>query len=286
MLIHNFFPTETGADIVKSREIASQKMFLIHNALGEDAKIFDPDEEPTASGLFTKINSLPEDEGELNTITKVRNELKQIKEEHPETIDRVSNFPNRTKTAKYHSEQNTVVLRKKGMALFSVVARDKDGMIDIKENTFEELLDHTVCGYDEERLKIDSTFWSTYEKLKAFSPTYKSGRSEIALESKAINSLKSLLKQRRDELNQPLVAFIDILIKDIRKYKTLPKFTLRKLIFPDNLKNDPYTDLITQIENLRKRLGNDYLDKLLNRVANINDDVIIAVDNKIQNEMK
>ncbi len=54
LYIYNFFPTEQGADIVKSREIAAQKMFLIHNALGEDAKIFDTQEEPSASGLFEK----------------------------------------------------------------------------------------------------------------------------------------------------------------------------------------------------------------------------------------
>ena len=29
-------------------------MFLIHNALGEDAKIFDEDEEPTAAALGAK----------------------------------------------------------------------------------------------------------------------------------------------------------------------------------------------------------------------------------------
>ncbi|RLB07212.1 MAG: helicase, partial [Deltaproteobacteria bacterium] len=47
--IVNFFPTETGADIVRSREIAQTKMFMIHNVLGEDAKIFDPDEQPQIS---------------------------------------------------------------------------------------------------------------------------------------------------------------------------------------------------------------------------------------------
>ena len=44
--IVNFFPTERGAELVKSREIAGNKMFLIHSTLGEDSKIFDIDEEP------------------------------------------------------------------------------------------------------------------------------------------------------------------------------------------------------------------------------------------------
>ena len=50
--IYNIFPTEKGSTVIKSREIASQKMFLIHNALGEDSKIFDPYEVPELSETF------------------------------------------------------------------------------------------------------------------------------------------------------------------------------------------------------------------------------------------
>ena len=59
LYIVNFFPTERGAELVKSREIASNKMFLIHSTLGEDAKIFDIDEEPTPSGLLIGSNKIP-----------------------------------------------------------------------------------------------------------------------------------------------------------------------------------------------------------------------------------
>src|SRR3990167_4866066 len=55
LYIVNFFPTEKGSELVKSREIASNKMFLIHNVLGEDAKIFNIDEEPTPAGLCERI---------------------------------------------------------------------------------------------------------------------------------------------------------------------------------------------------------------------------------------
>lgn len=79
MFILNFFPSLKGTDIVKSREIAQQKMFLIHNALGEDAKIFDEDEEPTPASLGSKINSNPQEEGEVNTITKIRNLYADLK---------------------------------------------------------------------------------------------------------------------------------------------------------------------------------------------------------------
>src|SRR5690606_2226189 len=124
--IFNFFPSETGADFVKSREIAQQKMFMIHNALGEDAQIFHPDEEPTASGLYTKMNDNPEDDEELNIITYVRNEYNKIEEEHPDVIERIEKLPNRVKTSKKFKDANVNVLRKKGLSLFAQQAETKE----------------------------------------------------------------------------------------------------------------------------------------------------------------
>jgi len=75
LYLYNFFPTEQGADVVHSREIAQQKMFLIHNILGEDAKMFDVDEEPSAAELYKRINRNPEETEEESLLTSVRNRL-------------------------------------------------------------------------------------------------------------------------------------------------------------------------------------------------------------------
>jgi len=283
LFIYNIFPTQQGADQVKIREIAQQKMFLIHNALGEDAKIFDPDEEPTPSGLFKKINSNPDEEGELNILTIVRNEFNKIKQEHPEVIERIKELPNRTKTAKLFSENNTVVFRKKGMALFSLIAKYEEGKVKITEKNFQELIGYVKCSFDKKRLPLSKQFWKLYEGIKVYKPRYKSVVSGISIEKKAVNSLKSLLKCKRDELNQTLIAFIDTLLKDIKNYKTLSTNTLRKLILPEKTSKTPYKELIQNIENLRKRIGNDYLQIVLKRTAKIEDDIIIAVENQMGN---
>ena len=280
LYIYNFFPTEQGASHVKVREIAEQKMFLIHNALGEDAKIFAPDEEPTASGLFQKINSNPEEEEDLNIITIVRNEFNKIKDEHPEVIKRVNELPNRTKTGKIYSENNTVVFKKKGMALFSLVANYEDGKIKISEKNFQELLNFVKCSFDEKRLPLSKQFWKAYERIKEYKPQYRSNSSELAIEKKALNSLKSLLSQKKDELNQEIISFIHTLLKDIKNYKTLSTNTLRKLVLPEKKGDKAYEELIKNIDNLRKKIGADYLDIILKRISNIDDDIIIAVENK------
>ncbi len=280
LFIYNFFPTDQGSDIVKSREIAQQKMFLIHSALGEDSKIFDADEEPTPSGLFSKISTNPEDNEELSISTIIRNDYNEIVESHPEVIKRIKDLPNRVKTAKLFDENNVVVLRKKGMALFSIVHQYENKKPNDKpvEKTFEELIEFVKCEPNEERQVLNSAFWKSYEEIKTFKPKYKSGRSELALENQANIALKTLLKEKRDDLDQELVSFIDTLLKDIKKYKTLPKYTLRQLKL--STKDNRFNELIMNIKDLRRRLGDDYLNVILNRIGNIENDVIIAVGNK------
>jgi superfamily II DNA or RNA helicase len=283
LFIYNLFPTEKGASQVKIREIAEQKMFLIHNALGEDSKILAPDEEPTASGLFRKINANPEEEEDLNIVTIVRNEFNKIKGTHPEVIERIKQLPNRTKTAKTFTENNVIVFRRKGMALFSLLAKNKNNKIEIEERSFQDLLSFVKCSFEEKKLPLTKQFWQAYEKVKNYKPQYKSALSEVSIEKKALNSLKSLLKNRRAELSQKELIFIDTLLKDIKKYKTLSTSTLRSLVLPEKTSQNPYKQLIKNIKDLQKRIGNDYLELILKRAKNIEDEIIIAVENKTEN---
>lgn len=92
------------------------------------------------------------------------------------------------------------------------------------------------------------------------------------------------MKQKRDELNQTHISFIDTLLKDIKCYKTLSTNTLRKLVLPVKTNKEPYDELIKNIENLRRRIGSDYLEIILKRATNIEDDIIIAVENKMKEE--
>ena len=102
------------------------------------------------------------------------------------------------------------------------------------------------------------------------------------MENQANIALKTLLKEKRDDLDQELVSFIDTLLKDIKKYKTLPKYTLRQLKL--STKKSSFDELIANIKDLRRRLGDDYLKVILKRIGDIENDVIIAVGNKKSTE--
>lgn len=281
LYIYNFFPSVKGADIVKSREIAAQKMFMIHNALGEDAKIFDPEEEPSPSTLFSRINENPEDEEELNIFTIIRNRFEAIRVQHPEVIERINQLPARVKSAKNYQESQVNVLRKKGLGLFAqqVTSREKD---KVRTLLMEELLPVVECTPDEPLLRLSAAFWPAYEEIKTYKPSQRAAQSEASLEVKANNNLKIALKlvTPQDEI---LRAFMQTLLKDIRTYHTLPKYTLRRLASSSLTMKSSIKELgsfLSEVRWIRNQVGEDYLDNLLKKVENQNLEVIIAVENQ------
>lgn len=284
LFILNFFPSLKGADIVKSREIAQQKMFLIHNALGEDAKIFDDDEEPTPASLGSKINSNPQEEGEVNTITKIRNLYADLQNKHPEIIEKISQLPPRVKTAKSYPQYELNVLRRKGLSLFAQTVGNEESRI-IKEIDFEELLQKIECTIDEPTLKLSSVFWNLYEEVKEFKPKYKMGRTEISLEQKAEANLKKSLKILKN-LNFENLNFIQMLIKDLRYYHTLSIRSIRR-IGGQELSDDKKSirSFLEEITFLKKQLGENYLDVIESKSKGKNKEVIIAIENNDEKEL-
>lgn len=282
LFIYNFFPSETGADIVKSREIAAQKMFLIHNSLGEDSKIFDADEEPTPAGLFNKVNTNPEADEEINLSTIIRNKFKEIKENHPAVIERISDLPSRVKSAKGYKKNQVNVLRKKGLSLFSQVV-DKPSKIDnsVQEIIIDDLLPRVECEFDEEHLRLSDNFWPAYESIKNHKPKHKTRKSEVSVETKAFNNLKLSLKII-DPKEEALASFIKILIKDIRNYKTLSQRTLRRLgriELKPKASEKVKKSFFNEVAWIRNNLGDGYLERILKRVEHQKNEVIIAVEN-------
>lgn len=282
LYIYNFFPSETGADFVKSREIAEQKMFMIHNALGEDSRIFNPDEEPTASGLYTRINDNPEDDDDLNIITQVRNEYNRIEIDHPDVIERILKLPNRVKTAKKFKSENVNVLRKKGLSLFAQQAESSDNS-NITSLTFSDFLEFVKCKHVEKRLPLSNNFWPNYEAVKNHKEKIRSNSSDLAIEKKAHNNLKVALKII-DASEEENINFIKTIIKDIKHYYTMPKYTLRRLAFDELSHKSAKTKWVQfykELDYMKKRYGVDYLDNVLKKVKNKKDHIIIAIENRI-----
>ncbi|WP_172917033.1 helicase-related protein [Capnocytophaga canis] len=282
LYILNFFPSVKGSNIIKSREIAQQKMFLIHNALGEDAKIFDKDEKPQASMLMDKVNTYTEGEDQEHLITRIRNLYADLQEKYPEVFQKINQLPARVKTAKKHQQYELNVLKRKGNSLF-VQHTNKDG--NVVEISFEELLPKIECKIDEPTLKLSSVFWELYKEVNNHKPNIRKVRSEISLEEKAMANLKNARKIIPD-LSIENIGFIEVLIKDLREYHTLANHTIRRIATIDFAKGKKAIDtFVEQVEWIKKHLGTDYLHNIDKQLLTKRKEIIIAIENNDQTEL-
>ncbi|GAB4176062.1 MAG: helicase-related protein [Calditrichia bacterium] len=281
LYIYNFFPTEIGSDIVKSRKIAEQKMFLIHNTLGEDAKIFHEDEEPQASELYKRINLNPEEGEEEDIYTQIRTRYLQMKEKYPEVIHKISQLPYRIKTAKKFDKDQLLVFQRKGLAFFVHGMVDLQNSNNIHPLTFHEALPLIEADPDEPRLKFSERFWENYKKIKEFQEDLPVRQHAQSLENKALNNLRSVVKFFGSQLGED-AFYVRALIKDLRDYRTIPFDLLRNLTSVEITSNDP--ELLEKFQNelrkVKKFIPVDFLEKLESRIGEIKSEVIVAVENR------
>jgi len=283
----NFFPTEKGASLVKSKEIAASKMFLIHNVLGEDAKIFDPDEQPTPAKLYQRIQQNPEELEEVSFSTKVFKVYQKIKRKYPKIIEKLKKAPPRVKTAKKFNEDELLVFVRKGRLYVYWVKYAKDGKNKIEVSSLEEVFDRIKCSPNEKSLNWNTEqFWQAYEKVKTFKEIRQLPINEQSLEGKALNNLKYLLSQipkREIESLMPYLDFLRTLREDILDYGTLASYTLRRIKDFRIDSEEEITATAQELEELRQRLGGEnYLEKEKQRIKNLNKEIIVAIENKAQ----
>jgi len=278
LYIVNFFPTEKGSELVKSREIASAKMFLIHEILGEDSKIFDIDETPTAAGLFTRITQNPDELEEESFYTKILNIYVKIKENNPELIIELDDFPPRVKVSKASEENELLVFFKKGRLYIQTVSYDED---DSKPNqlTFEQAFPKIECEIQQEKLSLSRNFWKYYSDAKEIKEPTDGRTSPRSIETQAINNLKTLLRKDYQEISLHR-HFINTLLEDILEYGTLSDFTVRRISNFDSLNKSSLNKLNKELTYLRKELGEDYLFKEMNRLKKTRKEIIIAIENQ------
>lgn len=287
LYIYNCFPSEKGADIVKSEEIASQKMFVIHNTLGEDSKIFSTEEQVSASALYHRINENPEKLETESFQTQIRQEYFRLKEKYPEIINRVSDLPTRLKVGKKSSENILYVFTRKGLGLFISSIDDKQNLSN--NLTLQAVLPSIRSTPEDIAIELSEVFWENYEKIRYQKDSVHSATSETSIEVKAENNLKFANEMVSGENRfYPLLEFrrfIETLYRDILDYKTLSKATLRKIANIDLKDNSEagIEKIVEQFGELRTNLGENYLESIESQTVAISKEIIVAIENQKAN---
>lgn len=275
LYIYNFFPTIQGASIVRSRQIATEKMFMIHNTLGEDTKVFEAGEEPTASRLYEKIQQNPESLEQESFQTSIRKIYAEIDEV---TKQRIATLPSRVKVAKKHKQYALTVFIKKGMGLF---IRGISG--DSKEPAellFEEALPLIKCGKNEKALPLSGGFWDKYTQIKDLKEKSGVPSSELSVEKKAHLKVKALLADKTDNYREFHQLLLN-LVEDIEDYKTLSDYTLRRIanLAADATDGKKVAVNKEELARLQNDLGFDYLAKIKQKIGQLDKEVIVAIEN-------
>ena len=166
------------------------------------------------------------------------------------------------------------------MGLFIHAMMDKQDKREVKNIFFEDSLHWVECESNEPKLPLSEKFWDNYENIKGYKKVYKASKNEISLEVKAMNNLQSAIRFYKSDLSNEL-PFIRTLIKDLREYHTLSKYSLRRLggfdlkpQMPKELKK-----FRKELQYLLQKLGEDYLDVIKKRIENNYHEIIIAVEN-------
>jgi hypothetical protein len=273
LFLFNFFPTEQGSDQHNVRQIASNKMFMIHTSIGEDAKIFDTDEEPTPAGLFEKLGRNPDTLEDESFLTQARREWAMIQREHPEIVEKLNRLPGRVKTAERRAPGGVYLFARRGMTLFALRTGRPDEDESIVHLSLHDAIENIRTTVESPRCEgLSDAFWTQYGELQE-RLTEQRSRSTPGSGSLIVKARNVLAGAAATELGG---AFARTLLEDIRNYGSLADRTLRKIV---DASRDTAT-LVDLLDQLETEMGDHYLDPLRDGLPN--GEIVIAVEHRVE----
>ncbi len=269
LYIFNFFPTLQGAELNNVRLIAQNKMFMIHSSIGEDAKIFDVNEEPTPAGLFERLRTNPDNMEEESFLTQCKIEWATIKKEHPEVLEKLKLLPCRVKTVEDKTPSGTYLFVRKGMTLFSMRLRRAGAEMELVNMPVQDAMGEIRCPFGTLRATgFSEAFWDSYKDLED---------AVTERRDSAVPGTMSLISKARNVLTMMLGKgvggeFVGVLLDDLQNHGTLSDRTLRKIIEASRTE----AAFEKEIKKLRKEMGSDYLEKIKSKLPP--NEVVVAIE--------
>ncbi|MDD3563643.1 MAG: helicase, partial [Candidatus Cloacimonetes bacterium] len=131
------------------------------------------------------------------------------------------------------------------------------------------------------QLSLSESFWTSYQMLKEEAEKFSSKQAQQSNSVNAFNLLSSHLQQEAPEL-LPWRAFIIMLREDIQDYGTLAEYTLRTISDWDNGGKLDYAHIAKELKILSRKLGKNYLKQVKESLKAYEQQVIVAVENRIK----
>ena len=257
--IYNFFPTDTGEKVAKTKKISQLKISMFQALFGDDTKVLTKDEELESyfADEFRK-----KDNDEQNPENYYENLIYNLRDYEPELIKEVRELENRQRIlrkSKQNLDKNVIVYAKKGdESIFRVV----DDKLEFQNKSIVEYFKIFESTKDEKSHPASENFDSKYRMIlkNLFPKTY-----HTALDRGKKMSLDKL-KISLETTPAKEHGYIKDLIKVIEEFDDLPGGYL-KMIRQINKKNTN-----EKIKEIKKIITPEYINKSFIRAAKIDSD--------------
>ena len=257
LYIFNFFPTATGEEETRIKQISTLKIDMIHALLGEDTQVL-TDEEHLESFFIEQYQKQQAEQEERSWDIEYRNLLYHLKTNQPDIIPKARALPHRSRV------QRSVQMAQSGVIIFGRKGDDykfklghEDEDISLSSEAALALFQSEV---GEQPANVSSNFEKIYQRLKA-------GLFERKTQVASDKGKRDAL-ERVEVLIPTTIKHKDYLrdiAQVIRTLDSLPDYFLKKLRNLD-LKNPEKA-----IDELKSELPESYLSVMIESARKIDD---------------
>lgn len=257
LYIYNYFPTATGEDETRTKEISTLKIAMIHALMGEDTKYLTKDEDLKSFYKEQYEKLLKDDERSWDV--EYRNLLTSLRSGRPELIAQADSIPPRTKirrTAPKGKNGVLVFAQKGGEFAFSFGLNPQEACSMSPEDALK-LFEALPA---EKAQPLSKTFEPVYKNIKQnlfarkTQVPFDKGKREAA---EKIRVLKDKLPVHRD--------YFEDLLTVIEKLDSLPAHYLKFI------RSISEKTLASDVAELLKHVPHKYLTGLLNQANKIDE---------------
>ncbi len=254
--IYNYFPTAKGEKETGIKTISTFKMAMIHQLIGEDAKVLTKEEEVNKF-YAEKLKEEKKAQEEESWDAKYRNTLYFIQKTNRALFDAALSLPfrSRVKRTKKVEKSGVLVFGRKGEEC-SFKFSNSDGEIeDITIETAFKLMD---ADFSEKGNKVSEVFDSLYQNTKKHLFTHSSSAKGDKKQTETTVAIKSFINTNPEKRE-----YLSELLYSVANLKAIPEMYMKMI---RNIDSENESE---EIKELEREMPMEYLMKIRKRAREI-----------------
>ena len=222
LFIYNFFPTATGEEETRIKQISTLKLAMVHALFGEDTKVLTKDEE-LRSFFAEQYHKAMADQEELSPEAKFENYIRNLRATNKDIVEEAAKLPKRCRIKRTvkKNQDGVIVFGKKGdECVFKLGGRNKEprplsaaDALTLFEAEISESGEQTSRSFEEVYSRIKENLFSKRTEVAK-------DRGKIEAIDK-IEALKTKLAEHKDYLED--LSYV------VKNLDALPERFLRRI---------------------------------------------------------